>query len=81
MDKFAQLANDESFISILQLNVQKNVYTHKHTQLSNGIRPHFTVDDEDWQCDTDAPLPFHHFGIRVHLFIKGDCRSIMLSEL
>lgn len=28
MDKFAQLANDESFISILQLNVQKNVYTH-----------------------------------------------------
>lgn len=39
------------------------------TQLSTGIRSHFTVDYEDWLCDTDAHTHHCHFPFCVYLFL------------
>lgn len=56
------------FIQILQLNYV--VYVHKRTQLSTGIRSHFTVDYKDWRCDTDAHHHCH-FPFCVPFFLLG----------
>lgn len=69
-------------ISILQLNL--DTYTpreYKYTQLSNGIRPYFAVADEDWQCDTNKPLPFHQLVYSLPLCMRATALNIMFHGI